>query len=105
VKLPGDAMELAQTLGNLFSKLNYTGIATEYQDLAIAKLLSPMHPLEVIFQLLTSESELTFHHKEWDVRPAQTPMGLSNAVEEFIYESAPLSLNGTPPTNGMVLLL
>ncbi len=29
-----------------------------------------------------------------------TPMGLSNAVEEFIYESAPLSLNGTPPPTG-----
>lgn len=28
------------------------------------------------------------------------PMGLSNAVEEFIYESAQLSLNGTPPPTG-----
>lgn len=28
------------------------------------------------------------------------PMGFSNAVEEFIYESAPQSLNGTPPPTG-----
>jgi hypothetical protein len=28
------------------------------------------------------------------------PMGLSNAVEEFIYVSAPIFLNGTPPTTG-----
>ncbi len=28
------------------------------------------------------------------------PMWLSNAVEEFIYESAPVTLNGTPPLTG-----
>ncbi len=28
------------------------------------------------------------------------PMGFSNAVEEFIFESAPLTLNGTPPPSG-----
>lgn len=29
-----------------------------------------------------------------------TPMGLSNAVEEFIYESAPVQLSGVPPAGG-----
>lgn len=28
------------------------------------------------------------------------PMGMPNAVEEFIYESAPVQLNGTPPSGG-----
>lgn len=28
------------------------------------------------------------------------PIGLANAVEEFIFESAPIQLNGTPPSGG-----
>lgn len=28
------------------------------------------------------------------------PMGLPNSVEEFVYESGPIQLNGTPPASG-----